>query len=386
MSKELMLALPEVAYFVERVPVARLVVAADPIQLRFFQHARDSNMPLKDQCRLLGIPWHARKVSTAAVCDELLEVARFMEATIFVQCLPAEAEAGKPWAAAQIECKEAPEDARRYIARHANEVYGPESVKRYLRSRDRQQIALNLRPATLRQRAEEWFAQTQEAERARRREMNVWGGIGNQIGNDDWLRRAYLRDRQGMNYEYQQQVLNEYQRQMAYDWGNAGALGGRRAHVTDKSPIEYAPELLTPVEHNGFAIRLLRTHEEFANEGKRMHHCVEQYFSRAKGGGCYIVSAEHRGKKYATAEFTRDWELIQAKGPANRSVADDASLVAALRHFAAVKRDAKATAPPQPEQPAEPAKPVAVRSASWTGETGTGLIGSLFGLPKLFGA
>jgi hypothetical protein len=366
MSKELMLALPEVAHLVERIPAARLVIEADPIQLRFFQHARDSNMSLKEQCRLLGIPWHARRITEATATPEALEAAKVSDPTIFASCFPAEdAEAAKKWCAVTIEMKDAPVPVRRWLARNAVAVFDQwGSVKRYIVSRECVGPAPSLKPETLIERAVAWAAETERAYGLRMRELYGFGGYdARNAMNDAWVRNAYLQQAA--------QQYNPYQN---------GLYAPHRDQIEDRSDIAYTPHQLAPVEHGGFTVQLLNTHRQFSDEGKRMHHCVETYFPRAKGGGCFIVSVtDARGKKIATAEFTPDWELIQAKGPTNTNVRDNERLVAALRHFGAQKTQEPVAAVPKPA--AEPAEPVQATSSSWTGITRSddGFFGNLLG-------
>lgn len=349
MSKEIMLALPEVAYLVERVPVTRVVLKPTAIHLRFCQHARESNMPLKEQCRILGVPWHARKITAPVATKASLEAARITAPSVFAQAYPGTDTDARAWSATVVETKAWPAAIRHWLAFNLLAVSDEwELVKSYLV--EGPTLGNGIAPKTVIERAKERKKQRDEAMERRRAEMNMinWGGIAHRE------MAAYLQ--QANPYDAQR-AMNAYQRQVMDQlyWGNNNQ---RQTQVEDRSPVVYDARLLEPFAYGNFTVRLLNTHEQFTAEGERMHHCVGTYFPRAKQGVCRIVSVEQAGRKHATAEFTADWELVQVKGPANTRI-DSGRAVDALRAYG--RRQV------EPAGAVEAPKAVEADSSSWTG-------------------
>lgn len=340
MTKALMLALPEVSYLVERIPIAEVVLKPTAIHLRFCQHAKQSRMPLKEQCQLLCIPWHARKVSREVASKAALEAARITAPTVFAQAYPSGTSPAREWVARVVETKDWPAAMRHWLAFNVLSVSDEwELVKPYLL--EAAAPAKGTAAKTVIERARDWERQVEEARRQRREQMNM------------------LAYREAMLLQLQQNQFYGAQND-PYLFNALHRIGPGRQAVTDTSPIQYEAAALEPFAYGNFICQLLHTHEQFRAEGTRMHHCVETYFPRAKQGVCRIVSVEERGRKHATAEFTSDWELIQVKGPANQRI-NSGGAVDALRAFGA-KQKAPAAA-------RQPDKPVEAKSSAWTGIT-----------------
>jgi hypothetical protein len=387
--------LPEVSYLVDRVPVARLVLADCPMHRWFCAHARDANLSLQEQCRALGIPWHARKIGKEAVYAPSLEAAQVLAPTVFAATWPAENQG--TWAERVCAAKLWPASVLHWVAYHAGEMAADEWAESRTWLSGQEAVAKTTLVRTVVERARGYNVEVERAERERREQQlrpleieydyrNFRHVIRHGDGRVDYINdgaafNPYLNALQAGTAQRaaaQQLAQEQYdiylRQQMAaqQNYANAGLLGVAQGglghahrillpndyvangfdgsfHFTtarDRSPITYDAKLLEPKTDGRLTLRLLNTHEQFAEEGSTMHHCVETYFPRAKAGLSHIVSMSRGKKKVATAEFDSNWRLVQAKGPCNAKVSDNREIMAAFDRFAVPHR------PPEVERPA----------------------------------
>lgn len=351
MSLKIMLVLPEVAYLVDRVPMAKLMLKPDEIHLRFCQHAKESNMSLKEQCNILGIPWHARKIHKELVSQAALDIAKALPPSVFAQTYPSEMIPAKHWLSMVKVFITAADDKKLWMAQNALESRRWWSdIKPYLTAL--QSVPSSLKASTMADRAKEWKAEQirirERANELQREQMNMMMNLQYQMMNDPF---GYYNGIAGI-----QRVQNDIRNNPYYAQAHREYGGGLFQNaplpraIADNTPIAYDADKLAEFKSGKFAVKLLNTHDQFSEEGKRMHHCVEQYFHRAKAGICHIVSVSEGGERIVTAEFTRDWELVQAKGATNRRVEGNEASVKALRAYAEHQKEPK----PEPVQVALP--------------------------------
>jgi hypothetical protein len=177
----MMLALPEVAHLIERVPIAAaLIDPHDPVHLRYFQHAREDNVSLQEQCRVLGIKWCLRKVPKECFdfetndledqAQRFFDVAERLSPSAFVQYLPKDPARANIWADNFIRAvgalRENTADACRWLAAHITELPEGADVREYARF-VRPREPMNTKPETVWERRE-------EEERRRDRETIHW--------------------------------------------------------------------------------------------------------------------------------------------------------------------------------------------------------------------
>jgi len=369
--------LPEVGYLVDRIPVARLVLADTTMHRWFCAHARDANLSLQEQCKALGIPWHARKIGKDAVYAPSLEAAQVLAPTVFAATWPAENQG--TWAERVCAAKLWPASVLHWVAYHAGEMTADEWSESSAWLSGQEGLAKATLIRTVVERARTYNAEVNAARRERERQVltNLMPSLLG-TADPDHL-NPYLgqtateiayRQRQAelataMQMQAYQAQMNNYLNAAANTGGllglAQGGLGqGSRIRLPndwnanmglaevprDRSPIAYDAKLLDPKTDGALTMRLLNTHEQFAEEGSTMHHCVETYFPRAKAGLSHIVSMSRGKKKVATAEFDSNWRLVQAKGPCNAKVSDNREIMGAFERFALPHR------PPEAERPA----------------------------------
>lgn len=323
-DKALMLELPEVRHLVDLVPIARYAIKPTAVQLRFFAHARDTRMPVKRQCALLGVPWHARRVPAVFAGKAVLKLARQLEPTVFVQTMPTTEAAFVRWRDTLAEALAfgVPDAKLTWLAFHAVET--PDERRReivtYLCGPAVPAPTHRTAVKTVLRRMEEW-------------RQNQWTPLET-LMVDRYL--AALNGLAGPNGL------------------NAGTLPPPTNPV-----IDYPPGWLEPFEHGPFSVQLLRTYDEFVAEGRLMRNCVAQYFYPAQRGECRIASVRRDGQPVADAEFNPGWMRAQLRGPGNVPITDP-EIVEAVevfrRRFSAsgrVDRRGQAGVPSQAAMPSQ---------------------------------
>lgn len=325
-DKSLMLLLPEVSYFVERIPIAKVVLKPSAVHLRFMQHARDSRMPLKKQCAALDIPWHARKVPANLVHKDVLKVARVLSASTFCQTMPSTAEGMERWRYAILRGHEQrlQPHAMRWLAHHGAELpFGQNNLFPYL-----SEIGSLAASTTI-------DVVKRRAEKKRDRDLGQFhrgGSVMLMIGPN--------------NFSAQ---INRVQ-----EWFASQAFGlspeQLRLSSQDCSPVEYPDHLQGTQQHGDLTIKLCCTPEDFRQAGKELCNCLlwdhavpfprVDYFDEAKAGRLHIAIARRYGEAVAAFEFTPEWTLRTALGRRNANITDPEILIAAH----AFADQAKATA------------------------------------------
>ena len=279
-DKALMLELPEVRHLVDLVPIARYAIKPSAVQLRFFAHARDTRMPIKRQCALLGVPWHARRVPAALAGKAVLKLARQLEPTVFVQTMPATKYAFERWRDTLVEALAfgVPDAKLTWLAFHAVEI--PDEHRHEI-------VSYLCNPAV-------------PAPTHRTAAKTV-------------LRRIDRRPQTPFETLMIDRYLDALNQQM-----------GRNVlpPLPANPVIEYPPGWLEPFVHGPFSVQLLRTYDEFVVEGRLMRNCVAQYFYLAQRGECRIASVRRDGQPVADVEFNADWLRAQLRGPNNAPVTD----------------------------------------------------------------
>lgn len=314
-DKSLMLLLPEVSYFVDRIPIAKVVLKPSAVHLRFMQHARDSRMSLKKQCEALNIPWHARKVPAGLVHKDVLKVARVLSASTFCQTMPSTAEGMKCWLYAILRGHERRllPHAMRWLAHNGAEL-PPEEYNLFPYLRYAKALAASTPIDVVTRRAEKW--------RARARRPYRGGRMPLTIAIEDFGATIEMARRQmfaGVDYAFR--IPNNR----------------LSANPQDRTPIEYPDSLLGFVPCGGITVTICRTPEDFRKAGEELCNCIDDrnlprksdYFAHAKAGRLHIAIARRGGEAIAAFEFAPDWTLATAFGPRNRSIIEPEILTAA---------------------------------------------------------
>jgi hypothetical protein len=307
-DKALMLELPEVRHLVDLVPIARYAIKPSAVQLRFFAHARDTRMPIKRQCALLGVPWHARRIPAALASKAVLKLARQLEPTLFVQTMPTTDAAFGHWlrALSVALVRGLPDAKLAWLAFHAVEI--PEEYRHGIVT---------------------WLCDPAVPTPAHRTAMKTI------------LRRMEQRQHQARQNQPLETLLADQYRQWVLrtdrHLANLNMLARRDTPSPSPSPpanpvIDYPPGWLEPFTYGSFSVQLLRTYDEFVAEGRLMRNCVAQYFAPAQRGECRIASVRRDGRPVADVEFVADWVRAQMRGPYNTRVTDPA-IVDAVNAF-----------------------------------------------------
>ena len=90
----------------------------------------------------------------------------------------------------------------------------------------------------------------------------------------------------------------------------------RRKKDNENYVLHYGELLSVEIEGNGITIAPLKSYEEFYEEGKAMHHCVESYFDNKDS---LILSAKKNGERIATIELSMDnFAILQCRAHCNK--------------------------------------------------------------------
>jgi hypothetical protein len=327
----LMLRLPEVAYFVEKVPIARVVIKPSAVHLRYFQHARDAGISFKAQCEALDIPWHARKIPADCVSKNALKVARMLSASLFAQTMPSDREHFERWVRVIVGCGSygaLPPHSQVWLAHHAVEYpLGGENefILSYLRSCG----SLNSKASV--EDVRRW-AQKKQDVAARERAIRGPGDmLGRPIGlwNDGGIAVP----------DVHREAILEMMRRTGVVPVH---LGFDRARGEPREPIVYP---IDNFRHGALEVTLLRTAEEFDAIGVEMQNCigsrdgfrnsadgwprqVMNFFAAAKAGHIHIAVIRSGQAAVAVASFNSSWSPLDVKGRRNSLVPDDVRMAA----------------------------------------------------------
>lgn len=331
-KKQMMFALPEVDYLVSRIPAARHVIEPDAVILRYLQHARETGISLKAQCKALGVPWCLRKVPAEFVANDGTLAAAYSVSSVvsphdFSARMPDNAAEFARWVQrVQFAAigREMTGPSLRWWVYHATEAGADEcdELVDYLRLHapiDDVRISL----ANVRNKSVQWH-------------------------NDIRLRRV------------EREML--YRRDEAMIMYNIMGSLGERQPVWLREGHQYEPRCLAEFSHNGFTARLLDTYDDFSAEGRAMHHCVASYYQFRLRGRAHIASVRKGRKRVATVEFDTEWRPRQVKGPCNSAVVDQ-RVHAVIEAFAGhMLNPAPEASSPEPEafasSPTEERRPV----------------------------
>lgn len=359
-DKDIMLRLPEVAYFVEKIPIARVVIKPTAVHLRFFQHARDSGLSFRAQCEAFNIPWHARKVPEASACKPVLKASRILSASVFGRTFPEYPQRARQWAENVIRAKTdgLSEHAIQWVAEHGAKISGT-----VLRTCTAYLLVTKSLPAATP--VEAVLERTRKlAERSDRRNRDqiaaAWVGI-------DIAQRNVFEDFRGNIVRSMQIGRNRF------DEARSFAIQRPQNLPADNSPLTY-PETLR-AEHAGLVIEPLRTAEQFTAVGKEMGNCIRgagampgsmpafvvetserNYFAYAKLGRCHIAVVRRGQKAIAAVEYLPGWTTRSVLGPRNAVSFDPDvfQIVEMLRQKALEPTVVAAPVEPQPQaSPAE---------------------------------
>lgn len=315
---DLMLRLPEVAYLVDRIPIARYAIKANPIHLRFLQHARDSRMRLRDQCEAFKVPWHARKISAAVATRELLLASRLLPASVFTQSFPNDPDAVDGWSACLLAARPyaLPASALAWFAHNALSIDSNDSARtlRYLAQCKGLQVST-------------------PAEEVKRRAAKL---AERNLPMVSLIERVIAGTRP---FRFEDGVM------IGLDLGTEAVMPRRPETLRMVADhIVYAPALTKPFTHSGIDVRLLTRRDEFDQLGMEMNNCVRgsdrphfltirpqrNYFDSAFHHELNIASVRREGAAVAAVEYGPDWSIRSIKGPRNRDVVDVSVLSAAV--------------------------------------------------------
>lgn len=402
-EKRMMLELPEVKRLVDRIPIARLRIKANPIQLRYFQHAGEAKIPLNAQCEVLGIPWHARKVHADAVCKEALKAAKLLSPAAFNSEMPDDPEKQRQWFkdVSEIVWERLDEKSIIWLARNKKELGAefravagwlsvhpishlsvrPKTVLKKRRENSVQGVTITVNRSDVWREASRHFTEmirdnTLLYGRGVGRPLAIMersgthgyaisaGGSGGHTGVD-------LRSHQDMDANGGLPIPPRLANELAHrGWFAPPEMHLSDSDEPDTTPIDYPQRMKSAYSPGGVhSIRLLTTPEEFTEEGSRMNHCAGSYFRHAKQGRCHVATVElvESGAKVATVEYSPDWEVVQVKSHSNRPVRDSAvlDLIESFRHHArALEQALEETIIPRPVEAGAPEEEIP-SSGTW---------------------
>lgn len=104
-------------------------------------------------------------------------------------------------------------------------------------------------------------------------------------------------------------------------------------------PLDVAP--LEGTLRNGVEYRLLRTQDEYQEEGKEMHHCVGSFYSAAYNGMLHVMSLRGSVKGTISFRILKDEDQMlgvtigQCYGPCNKPIKNRASFESQLSELVA---------------------------------------------------
>lgn len=81
-------AIPEVKRLLDVVPIAFFRLEPSAVTLRYFQHCAEAGISLREQCDMLDIPWHFRKIPEAACAEAMLDYDDLLSASAFSLVYP----------------------------------------------------------------------------------------------------------------------------------------------------------------------------------------------------------------------------------------------------------------------------------------------------------
>lgn len=343
---KIMLALPEVAYFVEKIPVGVLVIKPTPLYLRFFQHAKESGMSLKEQCRFLDIPWHARIIPKELVRLNLLKVAREISDDAFLQTMPRTKKENVQWAGVVKEALEDYHFADRpftWVLHHAGRGLTSEKLAQaapYLT--EISDIAMKTSVETVLERAAKLLAKKAEAQRRARERTRVAGGP---LSSAVWVGVDYARTMEDIFIQHDRMIHDAFSVHPSMLIASTG-----RPTVTlpsmisrDIESIDY-PSQLHSVQALGYMVRLMKTRQDFIALGEKLNNCISDhpgirggrdpkeiidFFSQCYKGQRYLVEISRDSRIVAAASFDKEFTMISIKGPNNAEINQDNSIWAA---------------------------------------------------------
>ncbi|WP_269582013.1 hypothetical protein [Roseibium sp. Sym1] len=317
----MMLALPEVKALTDKIPAAALLIEPDPIHLRFFQYARDSRMPLRDQCQYLGLPWIARKIPPGFETIAAISVARSLAPSVFSAAMPPNEEEFHDWVSEIIQIDELiiNESARRWYAFHCLELK-KKSEGNSIRAFQLYAEMRDTFPKVSVDHILEHYETNLRRLRTQRECELVFSGIGT-IGQHFYSARNSFRFPTLPSRDYD---LFDVQspRQHNYENGRTG------------------PHILL-----NFEITLLDSQEQFRTIGDEMENCISDktedtprgvkvdYFDRFATGRSHFAVFRIHKNAMAVVEYTQDWRPIQYEGPQGSSISDERLLDVILRLF-----------------------------------------------------
>lgn len=308
---DLFFKIPSVAYLVEKIPAAKVVIAKDGVTAAYLNEAKAQGLSLRQQCKDLGIPWSARLLAANEVSEDTVRLAMILEPTVFVQAKPKERV--HEWAARILILSRdgAAKAVITWAAWHVLDIR-IDDLDYLARVRE---IAPSTSPKTVRERSVAWHAQFRQPHLTRGGQPSFERDVKAKLpAHVDWERRTF----------------------------------------------------------HGYEFHPLKTYGDFEDEGAGLRHCVATRFSNAKDGHRIYFSLRLDGKRVATAEyekviFSNKWTLREIKSLSNRMPAPSAK-EAAVEFEGVISGKIVLANEPAPKAAVEiPPMKAVYDSSAWTG-------------------
>ena len=80
--------IPEIKRLLDVVPMATFLLDTSAVTIRYFEHCAKASIPLREQCKAIGLPWHLRMVPEKACVEALIHHADVLSPSAFASVCP----------------------------------------------------------------------------------------------------------------------------------------------------------------------------------------------------------------------------------------------------------------------------------------------------------
>lgn len=303
MNKRMMLALPEVVRLIDFVPIASCRIKGNAVQLRYFEHVKENGVSVRDQLKVLGVPWELRSVGSEYGTKAFFNHCKKLNARVLRElatvCLPKKYDEISDLAS-RIQMV-SDDDSQIWLIRNYEKL-GAElpAVAHYLSDNP---------IASLKSSVKKTLEKVREQEEQRQRMMF---GYGQEV--------VHYQDIGGGQYIA---IDNDGNWRTVQSERHFGRMSEELSVYQDS--VDLPEKITAPYSPTGdLSIQILNTRAQFQEEGSMMRHCVASYFDRCALGQCLVGSIRNQsGARVATVEYSLpDWEIVQIKSVANRKITD----------------------------------------------------------------
>lgn len=266
---------PEVAYFLDKIPAAEVLINKEgPALVSFFLSAKANGLSLREQCDAIGFPWILRNEKAGDVSMEVVHLGNMIEPKKFGQF------------------RKGVKDLR-VCAKHLMNLY---------------QVGYSMSLI-------EWVFKNFQ-------EIVEWAGTDVEDLMDYW---STLKD---VDLKLPPSAMlrrnEEWHEEMWQKAGRREAMEMERVFGVIRVPEEL--ERLREFSFHGLKFKMLTSALDFVKEGSTMRHCIRQHYGSVIDGFAVVFSVtDEQGKRVATAKYVvkKGGSLVlqQAKGFANAALA-----------------------------------------------------------------